>query len=205
MLWYGRGLEWWCKRLFFFIIVSKLAEGHRWRSPSKSWSRIEKSFVWRTQMDKSWAGVVKSFVWGTQMDKDGRERQRERERRSEISQILIARKQSFLWVYLEGDNSHLRACCTWLLPKHLGMPYLQKKDKKGTNNHGFRILATDSSCWRRERVSDNRFLMKKRFLTTGSSRPETCMLKKNKKVSDMRGLTTCLSLRTCSALYLLAA
>ena len=43
----------------------------------------------------------------------------------------------------------------------------KKKDKKGTNNYEVRF-------------SDNRFL--------------TCMLKKNKKVSDMRSLTTCLSL-----------
>ena len=43
----------------------------------------------------------------------------------------------------------------------------KKKDKKGTNNYEVRF-------------SDNRFL--------------TCMLKKNKKVSDMGSLTTCLSL-----------
>ena len=40
----------WCKRLFF-CIVSKLAEGHRWTSPSKSWPRTGKTFVWR---DNRW-------------------------------------------------------------------------------------------------------------------------------------------------------
>ena len=34
-----------CKRLFFCITVSKLAEGHRWMSPGKSWARVAKSFV----------------------------------------------------------------------------------------------------------------------------------------------------------------
>ena len=53
----------------------------------------------------------------------------------EISQNLMARKQSFVWAYLEGD-SHLRGYCTWLLPKYPGMPHWQKKkDKKRTNNH----------------------------------------------------------------------
>lgn len=51
----------------------------------------------------------------------------------EISQRLMARKQSFVWAYLEGD-SHLMGYCTWLLPMHSGMPRWQKKDKKGTNN-----------------------------------------------------------------------
>ena len=31
-------------------------------SPSKSWARVEKSFVWRILMAKSWARVAKSFV-----------------------------------------------------------------------------------------------------------------------------------------------
>jgi len=52
----------------------------------------------------------------------------------EISQSLMARKQSFLWAYLKGDG-HLRGYRTWLLPKHPGMPLWQKKrDKKGLNN-----------------------------------------------------------------------
>ena len=47
---------------------------------------------------------------------------------------------------------------------------------------------------KKRKVSDNRFLTKKRFLTTDSSQPETCMQRKSKKVSDKRSLTTCLSL-----------
>ena len=43
------------------------------------------------------------------MDKARGKRERGRER--EISQSLMARKQSFVWAYLEGD-SHLRGCCT---------------------------------------------------------------------------------------------
>ena len=64
----------------------------------------------------------------------------------ERSWSLMARKQSFLWAYLEGD-SHLRGYCTRLLPKHPGMSCWQKKDKKiGMNNHEIRFLTTDSSC-----------------------------------------------------------
>jgi len=99
----------------------------------KSWWRVEKSFVWRTQMDKA------------------------RGNEGEISQSLMSRKQSFVWAYPKGD-SPLWGSCTWLLPKHPGMPSWQKKDKKGMNNCEIRFLTTDSSCWRR-----------KKFLTTDSS------------------------------------
>jgi len=58
----------------------------------------------------------------------------------------MARKQSFVWTYLEG-RSHRGGSCTWLLAKHPGMPRWQKKDKKkGTNNHEIRFLTTGSSC-----------------------------------------------------------
>ena len=66
-----------------------------------------------------------------------------------------------------------------------------------------RFLTTGSS-WRevfwqqiphKEEVSWLQIPHGERFLTTYSSQPENCMLKKNKKkVSDLRSLTTCLSL-----------
>ena len=49
-------------------------------------------------MDKSWAGVVKSFE-GHRWTRPGATRG--------TGQSLLARKQSFVWAYLEGD-SHLR-------------------------------------------------------------------------------------------------
>ena len=76
------------------------------------------------------------------MDKARGKRERGRER--EISQSLVARKQSFVWAYFE-EVSHLRGYCTWFLPKHPGMPRWQKKDKKGMKNHEIRFLTTDSS------------------------------------------------------------
>ena len=77
---------------------------------------------------------------GQQMDKA-------RGNKREISRSLMARKQSFASAYLKGD-SHLRGYCTWLLPKHPGMPCWQKKkDKKGTNNHEDRCLTSDASVW----------------------------------------------------------
>ena len=54
-------------------------------------------------MDKSWARVVTSFVRGTQMNKARDER--------EISLRLMARKQSFVYAYLEEDG-HLKRCST---------------------------------------------------------------------------------------------
>ena len=59
---------------------------------------------------------------------------------------------------------------------------------------GFSSVHSDNRFCMLKKFSDNRLLMKNRFLKADSSRPETCMLKKNKKFSDMRSLTTCLSL-----------
>ena len=78
----------------------------------------------------------------------------------EISQNLMARKQSFMWAYLEGD-SYLRGCCTWLLPKHPETPHWQKKDKKGTNNH--EVSFSDNKFLTKKRFPDYRFLMKRGF------------------------------------------
>jgi len=49
--WGEGGVLCYCKRSFFYAIASKLAEGHRWTSSSKSWPGIGKSFVWR---DNRW-------------------------------------------------------------------------------------------------------------------------------------------------------
>jgi len=73
-----------CKRLFFCTTVSKLAEdtdGHGQTSPGQRWQNL--------------------------LSEDLQPRSNDRE----ISCSLMARKQSFVWAYLEGD-SHLRGYCT---------------------------------------------------------------------------------------------
>lgn len=64
----------------------------------------------------------------------------------------------------------------WWCPAQKWMCWMAEEDSWPSMESSL-FLHEDSSCWRRERFSDNRFLTKN-----------------EKKVSDMRSLTTCLSL-----------